>query len=291
MGVRAEGTSMTKLFERILFATDLSPASGMVLESLAEMKGLGLKAVRLLYVVESEGMEGSSEDMYPQARREMVEVEGRLARLGIEVDSSVMQGRPADVIVEAASSWGATLILMGHAVRGPVGRLLVGDIALDVMHLTRTPVLAEAWHGKAARRPPLERLLVPVDFSDAAEVLLDRLRELAGSGLGGVVLVHVVEDTGSRGYVEEQVKSAESLLGDVAAALNGAGVKTSLHVHAGRAVNEILEVAAEEDVTAIVLGSYRKGFIRDALGGDVAGRVLSHSPVSVLYFPLGEVSG
>jgi nucleotide-binding universal stress UspA family protein len=276
---------LQNLFERVLFATDLSPASVKVFESLPGMLGLGLKEARLIYVLDLADISEGVLEITGMANRELGKMAGRLISLGVRADFIVKEGVPAGAIAAEAEVWGATLILLASDNHGGLARFLVGDTALDVMHAAKTPVLVERRPEATKGHSPLHRALVPVDFTESSEEVLDRVRELSGWALKEAVLVHVVEGSATKEEEITEVSSAENLLADIAVGIKGAGAVATAHIHVGRVAKEISEIAAEEGATVIIMGSHMKGRIKEALSGCTPERVLHKTGISVLYFP------
>jgi len=52
----------------------------------------------------------------------------------LKISSEIIQGSPAQVIVDEAESWGADLIVMGSRGLGPWNRLLLGSVSNAVVH-------------------------------------------------------------------------------------------------------------------------------------------------------------
>ena len=60
---------------------------------------------------------------------------------GIEPDTELLEGAPADQVCELAERCGATLVVMGSHGWGPVHRLLFGSVSAAVLHHAPCPVL------------------------------------------------------------------------------------------------------------------------------------------------------
>jgi nucleotide-binding universal stress UspA family protein len=79
----------------------------------------------------------------------------------------IVDGRPVPVIVHAARSWNADLILMRGSTRGALGRALLGSVPDEVVRAAPCPVLV------AKRRvTSFDRMLVATDGSLHAEAAL-----------------------------------------------------------------------------------------------------------------------
>ena len=59
----------------------------------------------------------------------------------IEVESEIMLGNPAEMILEAADQFGADLLIVGSHGRGFWGRLTLGSVSDAVVHHAKCPVL------------------------------------------------------------------------------------------------------------------------------------------------------
>ena len=71
---------------------------------------------------------------------------------GIEPDTELLEGAPADQICELAGRCGATLVVIGSHGWGPVHRLLFGSVSAAVLHHAPCPVLVVPDEGALARR-------------------------------------------------------------------------------------------------------------------------------------------
>jgi nucleotide-binding universal stress UspA family protein len=58
----------------------------------------------------------------------------------LKISSEIIQGTPAQVIVDEAESWGADLIIMGSRGLGVWNRLLLGSVSNGVVHHAKCSV-------------------------------------------------------------------------------------------------------------------------------------------------------
>ena len=68
----------------------------------------------------------------------------------LKISSEIIQGSPAQVIVDEAESWGAELIVMGSRGLGVWRRLLLGSVSNAVVHHAKCSV-------EIVRTPPTEQ--------------------------------------------------------------------------------------------------------------------------------------
>jgi nucleotide-binding universal stress UspA family protein len=63
------------------------------------------------------------------------------AEKGVEVETTLLKGRPADEIVAFADSIDADLIVVGSRGHGTITSALIGSVSRGVLHESRRPVL------------------------------------------------------------------------------------------------------------------------------------------------------
>ena len=144
------------------------------------------------------------------------------------------------------------------------------------------------------------KILYPTDFSDCAVKALEYVKKLREAGTEEVVVVHVMDvreiatmATGAawvgettvayESEVQEMMRAnAEKKLEAVKAEIENAGLKVSVKTPDGIPFKEILKIAADEDVSLIVLGSHGKSNVREMLLGSVSEKVIRGSKRPVL---------
>lgn len=142
------------MYKKILVPVDGSPTSIRGLQEaikLAKNQGAALQLIHVVdeLLLDSPYFPGIDHEVYRQSRREggqrlLSQMQAIAREHGIEADGLLREtvgGRAADLIVEAARSWPADLIVMGTHGRRGVQRLLMGSDAGVVVHLAPVPVL------------------------------------------------------------------------------------------------------------------------------------------------------
>jgi nucleotide-binding universal stress UspA family protein len=139
----------------------------------------------------------------------------------------------------------------------------------------------------------VRRIVLAVDTAGDQPAVVDAAAQLAGD-MNAAVEVVAVDDVESQRFAPRQ---RESYLAEAAAAADSvvlrlaeAGVEARRHVRSGRAVEEILAFADEQDADAIVVGSSSRGRVAQALLGDVTLELVQRSkrPVIVVAAPRGS---
>ena len=133
--------------QRILLATDLSPASnGATRQAIDLARDLGAQLL-VVSVIEpaAGGVAGRPVERMDQRRgareasAQALVVRGREA--GVAVSFLVWEGDPGPAIVEAALAESADLVVVGSHGRGRVGRFMLGSVSDHVIRNAVAPVL------------------------------------------------------------------------------------------------------------------------------------------------------
>jgi len=308
-GWRARTMSRSKeVAMRILLATDGSRAADQARDLVAALPWREGGRVRIVTVAPSRtdllGVPWTV-DVQPDTDRieddslrvhvdalETAEREIRSARSGLPIETILVRGRAASVIVDEARAMPADLVVVGHRGHGRWESMLLGSVSSEVVDHAPCPVLV-------AR----DERLGPVIFADdgsssarLAETVLTRWPMFAGLP---ITVLTVAEDgfpyaaalapMGYPGIMDEYAKSTEeherlARVENVAAAgrLRAAGFEATDFLREGDPAHEIVSVARERGAGLIVVGSRGQTGLRRLILGSVARNVLLHASCSVL---------
>lgn len=129
----------------------------------------------------------------------------------------------------------------------------------------------------------LKTVLVPTDTTDDSALVLAFARGLPALGVRRVVLAHVVEASGLEGpIIAAMVDKARDWLHELAAQLESAGLGVEIRIPTGDAFDQIVALAAEMHVDAIVSGSHAKSIIDQLFVGSISERLLREASVPSL---------
>jgi len=138
----------------------------------------------------------------------------------------------------------------------------------------------------------IQRILVPVDFSDHTPALLDWSTHLAEEHGSGIVLIHAyhlpVEFQQLEGaYLPPDfwtsVKTeAQEQLGRLAESVRARNIEVETVVCEGYAATVIIEEAERRDIDLIVIGTHGLSGLKHLLLGSIAERVVQKAPCPVL---------
>lgn len=154
----------------------------------------------------------------------------------------------------------------------------------------------------------LNRILYPTDFSDSAHAALAYVKKLHEAGAREVVLLHVYDSRmidlrweieseytdkgmmGAKGDVVKRLLDASyERLKDLETELRDAGFETELIAVEGIPYQEITKIAADKDVSLIVMGSHGEHGVVERIIGSTTDRVLRGTSVPVLVVrPIGK---
>jgi nucleotide-binding universal stress UspA family protein len=130
-----------------------------------------------------------------------------------------------------------------------------------------------------------ERIVLAVDGSEPAQRALPVAADLASKYGSEVIAVHVLEQQLGRGGPIAFETTEEATRVPAARSLKDVGVSARAEARAalaGRAAQEIMDVAASEDAGLIVMGSRGMSDWQGLLIGSVAHKVVHLSSVPVL---------
>jgi nucleotide-binding universal stress UspA family protein len=141
-------TETEQLFTTILVATD---GSAMNQAALAEAFRIGkacVSMVHAVYVADTSALETGPADMMVGEAWDILPIEGKraLARVrekaaGVNLETALLYGKPAEEIVRYAREKGVDLIVIGSQGKQGITRLLLGSVAENVIRTAPCKVL------------------------------------------------------------------------------------------------------------------------------------------------------
>ena len=221
-------------------------------------------------------------------------------RAGLPTDALIDIGRPEADIVNRAASLHADLIVMGTHGTSGFDRLVLGSVTEKVLRRATCPVLTVPPRAVATSALPLQRILCPVDLSDASLEAFAFARALAQEAGASVTVLHVLEWPWEeppapafgelpatqataleeyRAYIET---SAMARLRSLVADAPAGDVRVTPRLSNGKAYKGILQVADEEKSNLIVMGVYRRGAADTTLLGSTTHQVVRRAACPVL---------
>lgn len=137
-----------------------------------------------------------------------------------------------------------------------------------------------------------KKILFPTDFSDVAQKAMKYITQLKGAGAQEVIVLHVIDEKElallSRNpelypqIMEALNKEVMSEMTAIQTAMMSEGFRVKLEARTGNPFKVIMDTAAKEKVSIIVLGSHGRSNIGEMLMGSVSENVIRHARVPLL---------
>ncbi|MGI5837072.1 MAG: universal stress protein [Chloroflexota bacterium] len=193
--------------------------------------------------------------------------------IGVEVDTRVAMGEPADRIIDLAGREEFDLVIVGHRGLGGVRGLVLGSIAKRVAEAAPCPVLVV--RGPAP--DTIERILVGIDGSQHSLKALSAAIELAKPFEAKITLIYVLDSTviaavrsgpAMRELRLSMANAGLEALREASQRCQQAGVNCDTVQTEGRPASVISRRAKEGDYDLVAIGRRGiSGLARFALGG------------------------
>ena len=192
------------LFDRILFATDFSPASIVALPYAAAIaRHFGAK-LYLAYVIPPDAYDlipvderdPALEHIRAHAEGQMAAVRARLLLKGLSHEVLVDHGVVWPMLSAMAEKHEINLIVIGTHGRRGVEKMLLGSIAEEILRCARHPLLMVGPENSVAPKTEAkpQRILYATDFSPESEPAMHYACTLAKEYMATLFFLHVAED-------------------------------------------------------------------------------------------------
>lgn len=127
-----------------------------------------------------------------------------------------------------------------------------------------------------------EKILVPLDGSECAEMILPKVEKLAADLKAGIALLQVVYAHTFPGTDPTEaevavVRKAEEYLKKIEGQLKAKGFKVDSHVRYGDDAEEILDHASQKEIDMVAMTTHGRSGVKRFLLGSVAEKILRHS--------------
>ena len=288
------------MYDRIMVPTDGSDHAERAAHhavALARAFDAELEALSVLDLQRNGGAfsaGGVSEAFYDRLESEAEDAVGAVAGLAenVAVETTVVEGRTEEVILEHAEETGVDLVAMGTGGRRGLRRFVTGDVTEYVVRTSPVPVLT----AHATDDPPVteyDDVLVPTDGSEAAATAIEHALAVAGAFDATVHALNVVDlavvasgsdampDTGLVERLNERGESDTEAVADRVVE-GDAGVDVVTEVREGSPANEILEYVEAAGIDLVAMGTRGRSGLDRLLLGSTTERVIRRCPVPVL---------
>lgn len=287
------------MFTTIVVATDLSAASDRMIACLPGLKPLGAARVHLVHALGLRHLDTMKYELARFVEPRLLQQEAALQAEGFETSVEIAAGIPEYEVNRIANERRASLIAVGSHGATLAREVLIGGVALGILHRAVLPVLVMRLRlteeNKLVKCEALcadfsKHILYPTDFSDNAEHAFRYLETIVKAGAQHVTLLHVQDKARISPHLTHRLEEfnridTERLERHRAALLKLGAKEVTVELSFGSPVREILRAARQRGVSQIVMGSQGCGFISEVFLGSVSHQVARHAPVPVLFVP------
>jgi nucleotide-binding universal stress UspA family protein len=241
-------------------------------------------------------------DLLKHASAQLVDFKGRAEGRGIAVTTRVATGIPSEEVISSAREEDSDLIVVGTRGKTGLAHILLGSTAERVIRGAPCPVLsvrtepADIEEGRVLLRPvTLERILVPVDFSDCSLDALEYAVVVAQQAKASLMFLHVLEPVSygldftlsQSGARHSEFSTWTKRFEELVSSHRHVNVPMEFRLRGGIPSDSILDSAQTLPCDLIVMGTHGRRGISHTISGSVAESVLrkSHCPVIAVRSP------
>ena len=236
-------------------------------------------------------------DLLKTASSQLVDLKGRAERRGIAVTTRVATGIPSEEVIAAALAEDSDLIVVGTRGKTGLAHVLLGSTAERVIRGASCPVLtvrmepADIEDTSVLSRPvTLERILVPIDFSDCSLDALGYAAVVAQQAKASLMLLHVLEPVSygldfTLGQSKARHADAETWakrLEELVSSRQHPTMQVESQLRGGFPSDSILDSAQTLPCDLIVMGTHGRRGISHTISGSVAEAVLRKARCPVI---------
>ncbi len=220
----------------------------------------------------------------------------------VEIQEFCLRGvSAADLINEHVAEHDVDLVVMGTHGRRGAARLFLGSVAAEVVRSSRAPVMTLRELPDGRPLEAIQKILVPIDFSDPSGLALAHATELARSFHAEVALLHVYEHP-VYPYVYAPVPAVASVeqiqgirqratagLEKLVARDGDPSLRYSMEVVEGQPASEIADFAQRTGCDLIVAASHGLSGLERLVLGSTCDHIIRRSELPVLVVkPFGK---
>ncbi len=288
------------MYERILVPTDGSTHSLRAAAHGAYLARHFDASIRLLHVVDVQraagvfdagGIEEQFVDYLLEQGQSVLD-ETATALQGLKaIDRAVVEGEPADTLLDDIDADGADLVAMGTHGRRGLRRYLVGSVTERVVRRAPVPVLTVRATDRSHVAGGYDDVLIPTDGSTAAEAAVEHglgVAERAGARVHSVFVVnegelrHVPEDVSGAQLRRRVDAIGADATERIAAAAEERGLEAHTDERDGPPASDLLAHVDEEGIDLVAMGTAGQTGPSRFLLGSTAERIIRHAEVPVL---------
>ena len=232
------------------------------------------------------------DDIRQRAEENVASARATLSAPGWPVETSVVGGRAANVILSVAKETDADVVVLGSRGHGMLESMLLGSVSAEVVNGADVPVLVArgseikrvvfAWDGSAGAGQAA-RALMDWGVFGSCQIVVMSVAAVARPWWAVVGPIHEeAVITAYEAAAESSRAQHRQLARDMAQQLQEAGLQATPEYRDGDPAEEVVDVAKSSEADLVVVGTHGRSGLRRLLMGSVARNVLHHAPCSVL---------
>lgn len=288
------------MFQRFIVATDLSPASFTVVQSLKGLQAFYAKQCLLLQCLSLPGAVSASYSSLPESDEQLLsEQKALLEKQGFTIEARTVAGSVKQEINRIAVKEQYDLIVVGAQGQSVTRERLLGGVAYGIISTSQKPVLVMPV-TRAPNAPDIcilpshcafsKHVLFATDFSEMAYNAFLHVEHMAASGVRKVTLVHVQDQSDEKQHLKKRAAEINALdrsrLDNLRKTLLLRGApEIDIEICHGEPFVEITRLAREHNTHLVVMGTQGRGFFGEIILGSVSLNVARTSVVPVLLIP------
>ena len=289
------------MIEKLLYATNFRESTFNIVETLLDLRKIGLKEVVLLYVIEREKvafvpyggyLKDEEERLKEIAHIHFEEWKKKLLELGINCKEYIDVGIPTARILRLAEKEGVQLIVIGRRRRFKIKLLLEklygGNITTNLLQRSKVPVFVVDKDAEFFRKEKekfiaktlFDQVLLATDWSLPAQRAFKYLLNFKDL----ISKIHIVNVLYERTN-GKALRELENKLEETCNFYMKEGIVAEPHVYAGETAEKIIMAAEECHATSITVGTTRRSTFKDILLGNTSRQLVEHTDTPVLIVP------
>lgn len=249
--VLAQAGGMTMGLMRVV------PTIGMLMSASAMRGYAEAGASNMLSYEEWQGRHNRLRDT---VTRELGDFSGTVNVPGVQVDTVVREGEPADEIVHEAGQQAGTLIAMTTHGRSGLGRWMLGSVTDKVVRQATGPVLVirARKQEEVQAEPRFQRIILPLDGSRLAEAAMPTAVSWAKALNAPITVVRSIS-LAAYGYGFSDYTLPEYSMGEFAS-----GVRDDVKVYLDRVVDDLHRQGVSDVTSSAPDGNPAESLLREA---------------------------
>jgi len=287
------------MYEKILVPLDGSKLARQVFPYVVELaKNFSSEAILVAVCDPEETEESKVCRLY--LNNEAEKLKKLMRASAVHVKTAVLGGKPAEQILDYAEKNNIRVIIFSSHGRSGIKPWSVGSTVHEVLHKVGIPliIVRAKEEDEPVKTGLFDTILIPLDGSKKAELVLPYVIELSKKVKFEVILTQVIEvgrhvhTIGGLEYVsfndqdiDKEKSESRRYLKKIKSQFTGTKARVITEVRVGNSAEEIIKLTTEKDCSLIAMSSHGRSGIEAWVYGSVTRKILQTSFRSVMFVP------